>query len=79
MTSTTRGRKGGEVIHRLIREEPGIFFRGVVAVLPKEHHVTRTNDLANLTDDQLTKMLEALREKIRHREQLENLDMRTLQ
>ena len=71
--------KGAEVIYRLIKEEPGIFFRGVVAVLPKEHHVTRANDLANLTDEQLTKMLETLREKIRHREQLENADVRTLQ
>jgi hypothetical protein len=50
-----------------------------VAVLPKEHHVTRANDLANLTDEQLTKMLETLREKIRLREQSESVDARTLQ
>jgi hypothetical protein len=71
--------KGVEVIHRLIEHEPGTFFRGVVAVLPKEHRVTRANDLVNLTDDQLTKMLETLREKIRDREQLESVDVTRLQ
>lgn len=51
--------KGKEVIEQVIKDRPQDFLKVVANLLPKEFHVK--SDVQELTDDELTTMLNALR------------------
>lgn len=51
--------KGKEVIEQVIQDRPQDFLRVVASLLPKELHVK--SDVQELTDDELNRMLDALR------------------
>src|SRR5262245_41606253 len=62
-------RKHGEkAIAKVRREQPGVYLRCLILLVPREHKVEHSNAIKDMTDEQLDRAIELIEEAIAKRD-----------
>jgi hypothetical protein len=69
-------RKHGEkAVAKVRREQPGVYLRCLTLLVPREHKVEHRNPVKDMTDEQLERAIELLKEAIAKRDAAANAKM----
>ena len=61
-------RGGRKAIEKVMRNQPAVFLKLLVLLVPREHKVEHRNPLKEMTDEQLERSIELIKELIAKRE-----------
>src|SRR5215813_12885396 len=66
-------REGGrEAIEKVMRNQPAVFLKLLVLLVPREHKVEHSNAIKEMTDEQIERSIELIKELLAKREAGEN-------
>ena len=62
-------RRGGrKAIEKVMRNQPAVFLKLLVLLVPREHKVEHSNAIKDMTDEQIQRSIELIREILAQRE-----------
>ena len=62
-------RRGGrKAIERVMRNQPAVFLKLLVLLVPREHKVEHSNAIKDMTDEQIERSIELIKEMLAQRE-----------